>query len=238
MSFEPLSFKEFSGSVNSKEPRVSPFAKKKSEEPPPPPPPPTFSEAELADAKRDAYQEGFLAGVKDGIAQTQSEQADIERQLLASVEKFAEEVNPIFERYKTHIKELKLNMPTLALTIAKKVAGDALLASDSEIIATVSQHCANIVFHEPKITVSVNSKFSDTLYHNLKKLHGTVPDSAHIEVAGSDDIPLGNFKIEWENGELERNIEKIWQQMEKTISAMQDAVRNEKEEQFELGIGI
>jgi flagellar assembly protein FliH len=240
MKFEPLNFKEFGESVNAKETRISPFAKARAklEEPPPPPPPPTFSEEQLAIAKRDAYQEGFLAGIQDGIKQTQSEQADVEKLLMERLEKFAESISPIFESYKAHCKQLKNDMPPLALAIAKKVANVAIQNDHEAVIDAATHTCAEAMISEPNVTITINESLAGALSTKLQTLSGKVPASAHIEVLASAELPHGDYKIEWKNGGIERSRETLWQQLDKAIGNMLATIENEKEEQLELlGLG-
>ncbi len=241
MLFEPLQFKEFdSAGSSNKEARPKPFAAKKlkNDEPPPPPPPPTFSEEELAAAKRDAYQQGFLEGVQDGIRQTQSEQADIEKLLMERLESFASSINPIFERYKAHCQQLKNDMPPLALAIAKKVAGEAIASDHLAIITSASEQCVQAMISEPLVTITIHENLANVMTQKLQKLGAKVPATAHIEVVASENIPHGDYVIEWKNGSIERSTEKIWQNMEKAIANMLAMLANEKEEQLDLLNGM
>lgn len=234
MIIEKLNFKEFeSATVSVKEPRKSPFHKPKKEEELPPPPP-TFSEDELKAAERDAYKQGFLEGTKEGILQTQNEQADVERVLMERLEKFAESISPIFERYKAHCQQLKQDMPPLALAIAKKVAGNAILGDHQLIIETATSHCAETMASEPNVSITIHAQLADTLANKLKTLHGKVPKSAHIEVIPNEQIAHGDYIIEWKNGGIEKSYEKIWQLMEKVIENMVSTIANEPEEQLDL----
>lgn len=238
MFIEPLTFKEFdAASVPAalREKRENPFAKAKAknDEPPTPPPPPTFSEEQLETAKREAYQKGFLDGVQDGINQAQNEQADLERKLMENIEAFAISIDPIFTSYKSHILKLRQDMPTLAIAIAKKVAGAAMNADYQEVIEKATQQCAEAMISEPSVTISINESLAAALSQKLEKLHGKVPSSAHIEVIASPLIPAGDYRIEWKNGSIERIQENIWQQMDKAIANMLAAIANEPQEQLE-----
>jgi flagellar assembly protein FliH len=241
MLIEPFTFKEFeSATVAAKELRKSPFTPKRAnnDEPPPPPPTPTFSEDELKSAERDAYQRGFLDGIKDGMAQAQNEQADAERVLMERLENFAENISPIFERYKAHCLQLKQNMPPLALAIARKVAGEAITNDHQEILQKAVQHCMETMISEPNVIITINEKLAHHLSNKLQKLNGKVPSTAHIEVIASEQMPFGDYYIEWKNGSLERSTEKLWQQMEKAINNMLSMLANEQEEQLDLFSGL
>ncbi len=234
MLISPLTFREFDDSTPlGKAIRKKPFAQKKEEEPEAPPPPPSFSEEQLKAAERDAYQKGFLEGTKEGHSQAQSEHAEIDRQITEGLENFIKSINPVFAQYKAHCQQLKQNMPVLALSIAKKVAGEALSIDHIAIIEAASKQCAEIMVSEPEITVTVNSRLAPALSHKIKQL-GNREKAALVTVIPDEAIALSNYRIEWKNGSIERNIEKLWQQMDKAIGNMLATIANEEEEQLDL----
>lgn len=235
MFISPLTFKEFgTGDTASKEPRRKPFAQKKPEEPETPPPPPTFSEEQLNAAKRDAYQQGFLDGTKEGYNQAQSEQADTHRLLMEGLDNFTKNIAPIFAQYKGHCAKIRHDMPILALSIANKVAGAALSKEHISIIEAAAQKTLEMIISEPEVTVTVNSRLADTLSEKIKQIAGQGKYAQNIKVTADDNMPVSNYRIEWKNGSLERNTEKLWQQMEKAIENMLATLANEEEEQLDL----
>ncbi len=236
MLISPFTFKEFdAGSFPNREVRKKPFtSQKKEEEPEAPPPPPTFSEEELRAAERDAYQRGFLEGTKDGHAQAQSEHTDVERILMEGLENFVQNITPIFTQYRAHCLQIKQNMPVLALSIAKKVAGQALSIDHIAIIETAAKQCADIIISEPQVTVTINSQLASALSHKLSQLGTREKAASHITVISDDNIATSNYRIEWKNGSIERSVDKLWKQMDKVIDNMLATIANEMEEQPDL----
>ncbi len=225
MLISPLIFKEF-GTGGSTETRKKPFAPKKIEEPEAPPPPPTFSEEELNAAKRDAYQQGHN--------QAQNEQAEVERLILEGIDNFTNSLAPVFLQYKKHCGKLRYDMPVLAFSIAKKVAGDALTNEHMAIIETAAQKTLEIIISEPEVTVTVNSRLKENLSNKIKQISSREKSAQNIKVIADDNMPVSDYRIEWKNGSLERNTEKLWQQMEKVIENMLATLTNEEEEQLDL----
>lgn len=236
MLISPLTFKEFdANNVQAKEVRKKPFAQqKKEEEPAAPPPPPTFSEEELKKAERDAYQRGFLDGTKDGHAQAQGEHTEVERVLMEGLENFAKSITPIFTQYRNHCGQLKSDMPILALSIAKKIAGDALSNDSQTVIEAAVKQCSEVMVSEPQITVTIHSRLAGALSHKLKQINNRETAASNVSVIADENIAMGDYKIEWKNGSIERSTEKLWQQMDKAIGNMLATITNEKEEQLDL----
>ncbi|MEQ1789141.1 MAG: FliH/SctL family protein [Rickettsiales bacterium] len=237
MLISPLTYKEFNASsFPNKEVRKKPFTTKKTEEEKPeaPPPPPTFSEEELRAAERDAYQRGFLEGTKDGHAQAQVEHTEIERVLTEGLENFVSNITPVFEQYRNHCKQLKQDMPILALSIAQKVAGDALTNDSKTVIEAAAKKCAEIMINEPQVTVTINSRLASALSHKLKQISTHQQAASQVVVIANAEISTSDYRIEWKNGSIERQIEKIWQQIDIAIENMLTTIANEKEDQFDL----
>lgn len=234
MLISPLTFKEFESGTPGQEVRKKPFAQKKTEEPEAPPPPPTFSEEELRAAERDAYQRGFLDGTREGHATAQSEHSDVERILMEGLENFVQSIAPVFQQYRGHCLQMKQGMPPLALSIAKKVAGDALLKPAESIVESAAKQCAEMMVNEPQVTVTINSRLAGILSEKLKKLEGREQAASQVSVIADDNIVLNNYRIEWKNGSLGRTTEKIWEQIDKAVDNMIAAVTNEQPEQLDL----
>lgn len=234
MLISPLNFKEFEPGIAGKEVRKKPFAQKKTEEPEAHPPPPTFSEEELRAAERDAYQRGFLDGTKEGHATAQNEHSDVERILMEGLQNFVQSIEPVFQQYRGHCLQLRQSMPPLALSIAKKVAGDALLQPSQSIIETAAKQCAELMVNEPQVSVTINSRLAGVLSEKLKKLESREQAASQVTVIPDDNIILNNYRIEWKNGSLGRTTEKIWEQIDKVVNNMLAAIANEPPEQLDL----
>lgn len=236
MLISPLTFKEFdASSVNSKEVRKKPFAiPKKIEEPEAPPPPPTFSEDELRAAERDAYQRGFLEGTKEGHATAQNEHSEVERILMEGLENFIQSISPVFAQYRSHCQQLKQDMPTLALSIAKKVAGFALSQPSQAVIEAAANQCAQAMISEPEVTVTINSVLADALTEKIKQLSRRETAASNVTVVPDKNIAISNYRIEWKNGSIERQTEKLWEQLDKAIDNMIATIAAEPDEQLEL----
>lgn len=237
MLISPLNFREFdSGSISGGDAKKKIFSSKKTkeEQAEAPPPPPSFSEEELNAAKRDAYQQGFLEGIKEGNAQAQNEHAEIDRIVQESLENFVKSINPIFSSYISHCSKLKQNMPPLALAIAKKVAGEALAKDYSEILENIATQCAAAMITEPEINITVNPRLSDSLAARLQKISNHEKYASNIHILSDESKPVSDYLIEWQDGSIERKTERLWQQMDKAIENMLAAIRHEPEEQLDL----
>lgn len=198
-----------------------------------PPAPPSFSEDELKQAEAESYRKGFLDGTKDGHRQAQSEQSAIDQQLTQTAEKFAEQIAPLFASYRALALELKQTMPQVALAIAKKVAASALADNAAEVVETMALHCCQTMVGEPKLTVTVHESLAQTLEGKLKDMASRQQNASQINVIGNPDMPLADCRIEWNQGDMERNTEYLWKQIEKVVADMGVSAKRDTTAQLE-----
>ena len=235
MQIAPLLFKEFDAQdVPGKAVRKKAFAPSGGkEEEPLPPPPPTFSEEELKNAERDAYQRGFLDGTKEGHAQAQNEQADVDRILIDTLEHFAKAVAPIMADYHMTVHQLRQALPKLSLSIAKKVAGDALSRDAGVVVENAVLQSLEVMVTEPRITIIVHERLANSVEEKVKKLASRLQTASHIHVQPDSNIPLADWRVEWKHGKLERNTEHVWKLVEQAIDDMLATSARETNEQLE-----
>jgi flagellar assembly protein FliH len=228
MRIAPFSFKEFDASVVVSQPGsgrhgikpLLPGGRSKEEVPPPPPPPPSYSEEELAAAKQEAYKQGFEAGVGEGRAQAESEQAAVDRVLTERTAQFTSAVAPLLADYKQFVLQMRQDMPRVAQVIAQKVAGPALDQNAQTVIENVALTCCQTMLSEPKLLITVHAQLAATLEKKLKDLAAQMQAATDIMVAGNEQMPQSDCRIEWKNGQLERSTEQLWAQVERVIADM------------------
>lgn len=226
MRIAPFSFKEFDAAVISgpkarggMQPLL-PGGRQREEVPPPPPPPPSYSEEELASAKQEAYKNGFESGIQEGRALAQNEQADIDRELLKCAEQFVVSLTPLLHDYKEFVLQMREDMPRVAQTIAKKVAGDALSENAQLIVENVALNCCQTMINEPKLVITVHKSLAATLETKLKDMATRVQSAGDIIVTPDDQMVAGDCRIEWQHGQIERSTEQLWAQVDRVIADM------------------
>jgi flagellar assembly protein FliH len=201
-----------------------------------PPPPPTFNEEQLKAAEKAAYQKGFLAGEQEGRRQAESEQSMVDRKLTACVEEFAKRVHPLFEDYRKSATGIQENLPKISLAIARKVAGQSLAENAQAVIDTMALAALESMMKEPKLTITVHESLADTLTRKVEKIAEDLQSEADIVILRDPNMPLSDFRIEWNQGVMERQTEALWQQVGKVIEDMSaTAVRDTKAQMEALG---
>lgn len=182
-----------------------------------PPPPPTFSEEELKAAERDGFQKGFLEGVKEGRKQMEMEQMQIDLQCAALASKFEQAVMPLFQHYERFGTLLYEQIPNIALSIAKKVAGEALQENAHKHIADIATRACETMMHEAKMTITAHESLGDKLEHMLQGLASRLPEHTEIIILRDPAMPLSDCRIDWKQGSLEHSQQVLWERVQKAI---------------------
>lgn len=200
----------------------------------PPPPPPTFNEEQLKAAEREAYKKGFLEGTEEGRRLQDSEQAATDRKLMESIEHFIKAVAPLLQDYRTLLTQAKQEIPRISLSIARKVAGGALAQDTQAVVDEAALKCIELMLGEPKLVVTVHASLADSLKTKVAQLTATVQNAASVEVVGNEGFPLADCRVEWRNGALLRNTEKLWQDIGKIVEDMSAAGAHEAQNKMEI----
>ena len=228
MRVEPLNFKEFQseGAIARAAHRSNLPGGRRKEEAPPPPPAPTFSEDQLKAAERESYKKGFLEGTEEGRKQAESEQAQTDLALLAAAENFVQTISPLFEDYRKMALQLRQDLPQVALTIARKVAGSALEQNAQAAVEDIALACVQTMIGEPKLAITVHPSLAETLERKLKALSERLHNAAHIVVSKDGAMAPSDCRVEWKYGAMERHTGALWEHIERAVANMRaDAER-------------
>ena len=141
----------------------------------------------------------------------------VDRKLTEIVEKFATTVSPLFEDYRKSTLALQEQMPKIALAIARKVAGQALAENAQAVIDGLALQCCEAMLKEPKLTITVHESMGDTLARKVEQLAERLQSAADIVILRDPAMPAADFRVEWNQGVMERQTEQLWQQVEKVI---------------------
>ena len=226
MRISPFEFREFdagSAAATLSRPTIGQFlpgGRQKEEAPPPPPPPPSFSEEDMHAAKQEAYRKGFDDGVREGHAQAQNEQAEIDRQINAHIERFASAVGPLLADYHRFVLEARQTTPSLALAISRKITADVLSEQACALVEAVTRQCCQAMLGEPKLKVTVPAGWKPTLEAKLMQLAASQSPAADMVVCADEALAPTDCRVEWQHGFMERNTEKLQALVEKTIADM------------------
>tara|TARA_B100001123_G_scaffold341188_1_gene386828 strand:- start:520 stop:1296 length:777 start_codon:yes stop_codon:yes gene_type:complete len=188
------------------------------QEAPPPPPPPTFSEAELEEAKNEAFEAGKQAGFHEEAKRQESESKQREIAIDAACRTIAMEVVQIHAGYRQAMLNQSQALSALVLQCARRVAGDAVAEQPVSGIETMVLQCLDALHSQPKIQLFVHESLVDILQDRLNLRLKQQKSDCTITVEAKAGLEPGDAKLQWENGSAMRDQAAIWQQIDTIIN--------------------
>lgn len=186
--------------------------------PPPPPPPPGFTEEEMQAARDAAFEEGHQKGLEEGRKSAWDEaMLSVEKQQADTLEKIAsllKEMEPFCQKVSAQAFETAVEF---AFAVCKKIL-PALNKRDglNEIRALLEQNF-RFLKEEPKISIRLNPALADPIKQHIAQIVIKESYPGKIAVIRDENIALGDCRIEWKNGGLERNTQDILNQTEELL---------------------
>ena len=166
-----------------------------------------FSLDEVEQIKAQAFEEGRVSET----ANAANIAADALRQIAQTTQNLTDQLN----------SQALLNKKAafdLAVTAAKKIAGSALNAfPESEIEATI-QDCLAEMPDQSRLVVAVSENLQDTITSKLQDIAEQQNFEGRIRVSGSAELALGDCKVEWSDGGIERQTETIEKKITEIVS--------------------
>lgn len=172
-----------------------------------PPPPPTFSEAELADAQKTAFENGRQQGYEDA-------QQSIEKLSQEALERIAAEFSTLFEAENVREQRYEEEAVRLTQAIFKKLypvyEQTAGLEELSENIRTILAQNKD----QKSIVIRVHPDLQAGVADRLQKLSSEIPH----KVEADDTLAAGACRLSWEDGGAVRDTSALAEKIAENIT--------------------
>ena len=157
-----------------------------------PPPPPTFSEAELAAAKKQAYEEGHAAGVKE--VETSRAQA-----LANLMQKLTIDMQTLFISEHERQQAYEREVVTLSLAIFEQAFPAYQTHHGLDELTMQLREVLQAQQGQNKIEIRVSEEYAKGVEAFIEKLKAQNPDLRCV-VIGDTSVADGAFKVAWDDG--------------------------------------
>ena len=170
---------------------------------------PTFSQEELEAAKQHAYDDGFLAGKKEGVRDAEHQNQQHLEVLNGIVGQVNEKIGKLQSDYSQTLSKRQVELGKLVITCAEKLAGEALRKDPISDIAEMLDECLNGLFDSPEITANVHPEIAPLL-------QGKLPNT--VTVNADESLTLNDCTLNWKHGQAMRDTANLWSEVEGIIS--------------------
>lgn len=183
------------------------------------PPEPVFTAAELETAQKKGHDAGFNEGFTLAQNQARTEAVEREESIRALLARIAEETAALPARYQSFLEQSSQKIGTLALAIARQVAGDALKQDPSAEIMRMATELLAAELGTARVVITVSNQVVVELRRRLEAWQETQDSPLEIVLTGDAAMEAGDCRIDWGEGVAERSADSIWKEMTRLVSA-------------------
>lgn len=171
---------------------------------------PTFSEEELEQAKKIAYESGKSQGLKEAEASREKHVATLTESIMMDIKNLFSEEQGRASTYEEEAVRLSTQIfETLFPYLNEKHGIDEIKSIIKQVLTAQSE--------QPSIVVEVNTEYKsdiDSFIENIKKqLHG----SGDIDVIGNEELGASDCRLSWKDGGARRDTQRLCTQILNTL---------------------
>ena len=170
----------------------------------------SFKEEDLNAAR----EESFKLGVQEATEKIRAERAERDLQVT---EHLTSQLNALLQREEQRENGKVVDTARLTLSIVKKLMPQFVKKySEEEIVALVKQACQDRS-DEPRLVVTVHDTVLESLRGKIDDIARNSGYQGQVIMIADDNISPHDCRIEWADGGLEKDFDKIFQAVEQAF---------------------
>ncbi|MDD3183212.1 MAG: FliH/SctL family protein [Alphaproteobacteria bacterium] len=177
-------------------------------------PTPTYSQEQLDSEKQASFEAGMQAGQKSMMEDQQQYMNTLLSQIDQRLSHVIQESTGEWQRQLVQLQEL-------ALIITRKIMPSYIEKYGLTEIETVVSTVLGEVSREPRLVFRVNEGLFDEVSAKINSIAQQQAYAGKIVILGDPEIGTSDCRIEWADGGIERNVQTLWQSIERVMSEAQ-----------------
>ena len=179
---------------------------------------PVFTQDEMDAAKAAAREDGYRQGQEDGRAAAwQEAMQSVEKQTSDTLNVIANSVKELLARSQNDSQAAFAAAVDFAMAVCRKAVPALSERHAIGEIAALLEKNFRFLKDEPKISLRLNPQLADRIKPMLAALVKRESFGGQIAVVRDDSLPVGDCRIEWKNGGLERKTQDVLNQTEELL---------------------
>lgn len=170
-----------------------------------------FTADDVAKARADAFAEGKEAGAKE-------ERGRIESTVATTLQAVGQRLGVLADETAALRAEIEAEALDAVLTIARKLVPHYAKTHGLEEMEGVIRDCLTAVYDEPRIVVRAHDSVLDHVKNQLDTLIAQSGFSGKVVLFADQTLSPGDCRVEWADGGAERDVSRLWQEVDETIS--------------------
>ena len=177
-------------------------------------PKPTFSQEQLEEAKKLAYEEGFSAGQRAMMEDQQQYLNVLLSQMDQKLAHVLETSKSIWERQLKQCQEI-------ALVIARKIMPSYVSKNGLDEIEAIVSKIIGEMSREPRLVFRVNEAQFDDAKTRIEAIASQAAYAGKLVILGDQELGPSDCRIEWADGGIERDLKTLWQDIDRVMEEVQ-----------------
>lgn len=165
----------------------------------------------LAEARREGYNQGMIEGERSATAQAA-------RQLAASAEDLANRAAAIAAAVDEAKKHTVADSITLAVSVARKLAGGLIDRQPAAEIELLITECLSTIGSVSHLVIRCHPELADAVRDLAAARMQTSGFAGRLVVMGDPEIVPGDARIEWADGGIVRDVNKLSAEIDARIA--------------------
>lgn len=175
-----------------------------------PPPPPTFSEEELAQARKEGEQAGRDEATRDMASA-------MEQRVANTLDAVNTQITTLLDAYAKDKEEHSRNAVGVATVIVRKLfpalnMDKAMDEIEHMIVEAMKRTSAN-----PALIVRVPQDMLSEVEEKAQELAVLRGREGTLKITADKDMAIGDVAVDWEGGGMSRDTRLIWQEIDEII---------------------
>ena len=169
---------------------------------------PTFSEDELESAKQQAYDDGFIAGKKEGLREIDRESQGKQNALSLVTASIENNLDNMRQDYQNTLHKRQKELGKIVIACADKLAAEALRKDPISDISHMIESSLDVLFDAPELIANVHPDIAPLLQEKLPNI---------VTVQADESLQLNDCNLNWQHGQAMRDSAQLWQEVDTII---------------------
>lgn len=177
-------------------------------------PKPTFSQEQVDAARQDGYEAGVQAGQK-AMMEDQQQYMNV---LLTQID---QKIGHVIEASREEWQRQLLQLQAIALVIMRKIMPAYVAKFGLDEIETIISKVVSEMGREPRLVFRINEAQFDEASARINAIAQKAAYAGKVVILGDDTLGPSDCRIEWADGGIERDLKKLWQDIDRVMEEVQ-----------------
>lgn len=168
---------------------------------------PTFTEDDLAAARRQSLEEGKAAGRQEAAS-------DAESLAAITIQEIGKAITALYASKSQASESNAREAAELAMAVTRKVIPEISKRGALKEIESMVSNCLAERFDEPRVVIRVHDSLLDNLRSRLDATAASAGFSGKFVLLAEEGLGVTDCRVEWADGGAERNEARLWGEIE------------------------